>query len=162
MPTAEELRQRFEEMAGQHAPEVSNIAKVKSVDEDKAMCVLIDEDGQEILNVRLRPVLNGNKSFLQIPKLGTYALAIRVEDDDDWMVIACDEVDKVVYYVGHSVFQIDDKFHFEANGKNFATVLKSLLNVIEKGYKTNTGATIQLIDFVNFEKVKQDFEKILK
>lgn len=89
-------------------------------------------------------------------------MAIRVEDDDHWMIIGCDELEKVVYYVGESIFQIDDKFQFEANGKNLSTVLQLLLNVIEKGYKTNTGVTIQLIDFVQFEQVKNDLKQLLK
>lgn len=162
MATPEQIREGLKGIAKSYAPEVSNIAKVKSVDEAKATCILIDEDEQEYLDVRLRPVLNGKKSFLQIPKVGTFVLAIRVEDDDDWMVIACDEVEKVVYYVGNSVFQIDDKFHFEANGKNLANVVSRLLDVVEKGYKTNTGATIQLIMFPEFQEIKNDFKNILK
>lgn len=162
MATPEQIRQRLEEIAGGQAPAVSNIAKVKTVNEEKATCILIDEDGQEYPEVRLRPVLNGKKSFLQIPKVGTYVLAIRVEDDEDWMVIACDEVDKVIYYVGETIFQIDDKFLFEANGKNLLKVIKSLLNIIEKGYQTNTGTTIKLIEFLAFQQVKKDFEKLLK
>ncbi|MBT0550251.1 hypothetical protein [Riemerella anatipestifer] len=162
MATAEQIRQGLIEMAGSYAPVVSNIASVKSVDEEKATCILIDEDEQEFLNVRLRPVLNGNKSFIQIPKVGSFVLAIRIEDDDDWMVISCDEVEKVIYYVGDSVFQIDDKFHFSANGADFSKVFKKLLKVIEKGYKTNTGVTIQLIDFEGFKSVESDIKKLLK
>ena len=95
MPTPEQIRAALKEMAKNDGPAVSNIAKVKSVDETKATCVLVDEDGQEIFDVRLRPVLTGNKSFILVPKVGSYVLAVRVEDDEDWMVIASDEIDKV-------------------------------------------------------------------
>ncbi|MGZ9677547.1 hypothetical protein [Flavobacterium sp. GNP001] len=47
MATAEQIREGFKAMAKSDGPAVSNIAKVKSVDETKATCVLIDEDGQE-------------------------------------------------------------------------------------------------------------------
>ena len=83
MATAAQIREAFEKMAKSDGPAVSNIAKVKSVDETKATCVLIDEDGQEFFNVRLRPVLTGNKSFILVPKVGSYVLAVRVEDDED-------------------------------------------------------------------------------
>ena len=69
MATAAQIREAFEKMAKSDGPAVSNIAKVKSVDETKATCVLIDEDGQEFFNVRLRPVLTGNKSFILVPKV---------------------------------------------------------------------------------------------
>ncbi len=83
MATEEQIREGFQKLAQKFGPAVSNIAIVKSVDEAKATCVLIDEDEQEYLDVRLRPVLNGKQSFLQVPKVGTYVLAIRIEDDDD-------------------------------------------------------------------------------
>ena len=44
MATPAEIRARLEEMAKEHGPAVSNIAKVKSVNENKATCVLEDED----------------------------------------------------------------------------------------------------------------------
>jgi hypothetical protein len=79
-------------MAKDDGPAVSNIAKVKSVDENKATCVLIDEDGQEIFDVRLRQF--SQVKFILVPKVGSYVLAVRVEDDDDWMVITA-EIEKV-------------------------------------------------------------------
>jgi len=107
MPTPEQIRKGLEQMAKNDGPAVSNIAKVKSVDETKATCVLIDEDGQEIFDVRLRPVLTGKKSFILVPKVGSQVLAVRVEDDDDWMVIASDEIEKIGYYIGTMIFEID-------------------------------------------------------
>ncbi|WP_234111685.1 hypothetical protein [Chryseobacterium sp. R2A-55] len=162
MATPEQIREGLKRIAKSHAPEVSNIAVVKSVNEDEATCILIDEDEQEYLDVRLRPVLNGNKSFMQIPKVGTYVLAVRVEDDDDWMVIACDEVEKFVWFVGNTKLQLDDKVHFEANGKNYADLMTRLFSVIEKGYQTNTGATIKLVMLPEFLSIKNDFKQLLK
>ena len=65
--TIGDIRERLGDLVGSAGPAVSNIAKVKSVNENLATCVLEDEDGQEIPEVRLRPVLTGKKSFLQIP-----------------------------------------------------------------------------------------------
>jgi hypothetical protein len=55
-------------MAKDDGPTVSNIAKVKSVDENKATCVLIDEDGQEIFDVRLRQF--SRVKFILVPDWG--------------------------------------------------------------------------------------------
>ena len=162
MATPEQLREAFRGIAAAYGPAVSNIAVVKSVNENDATCILIDEDEQEYLDVRLRPVLNGNKSFIQIPKVGTFVLAIRIEDDEDWMVIACDQVDKFHWVTGNSNLEVSDKIHIEANGQNMIDLLQRLFTVIEKGYTTNNGPTIKLILDSEFNSIKTGFKKLLK
>lgn len=160
--TLENIREQLQQMAGSVGPAVSNIAKVKSVDESKATCTLEDEDGQEVLEVRLRPVLSGKKSFLQIPKIGSFVLAIRIEDNDDWMIVACDEVEKFVWNTAQAEIEISDKIHIEANEKSLLELMEKLFQIIEKGYQTNTGTTIQLILKPQFEQLKNEFKQLLK
>lgn len=162
MATPEQIRLALAGLAKSQAPAVSNIARVKSVNESEATCVLIDEDDQEFLDVRLKPVLSDNKSFLQIPKIGTFVLAVRVEDDDDWMVISCDEVDKFLWMVGDTKVELTDKILLEANSQNLLNLMERLFTVVERGYKTNSGATIQLILNTEFSSIKNDFKKLLK
>lgn len=162
MATPEQIRKGFEDLAKNHAPTVSNIARVKSVDENNATCTLIDEDDQEFLEVRLKPVISDNKSFIQIPKVGTYVLAVRIEDDDDWMIIACDEVDKFLWVVGDTKLELTDKILLEANNQNLLSLMERLFTVIERGYQTNTGVTIQLILQSEFSTIKNDFKQLLK
>tara|TARA_R110000868_G_scaffold52171_6_gene165044 strand:+ start:28896 stop:29387 length:492 start_codon:yes stop_codon:yes gene_type:complete len=163
MPTPEQIRKAMEDMAKGHGPAVSNIAKVKSVDENKATCLLIDEDGQEIFDVRLRPVLTGKKSFILVPKVGSYVLAVRVEDDDDWMVIACDEIEKVGYYVGDTIVELTDKVQISAGGENLATLIDGLFEAIGKMvFTTNTGPTIKLVNKPEFEDLRTKFKTLLK
>ena len=162
MATEEQIRDGFRSIAASLAPPVSNIARVKSVNETEGTCTLIDEDDQEYLEVRLKPILSDNKSFLQIPKIGTYVLAVRVEDDEDWMVIACDEVDKFLWIVGDTKLELTDKICMEANNQNLLALLQRLFTVIEKGYQTNTGVTIQLVLLSEFLNIKNDFKQLLK
>lgn len=160
--TEEQIRAGFQQMAQSAGPVTTNIAKVKAVDEEKALCTLEDEDGQEILEVRLRPVLTGKKSFLQIPKVGSFVLTIKIEDDDEWMIIACDEVEKFVWWTPTAEVEISDKIHIEANGNNLADMMNKLFEIIERGYKTNTGVTIDLIMKPQFDQLKEDFKTLLK
>lgn len=163
MATPEQIRQGLKKMAKQDGPAVSNIAKVKSVDETKATCVLIDEDDQEIFDVRLRPVLTGNKSFILVPKVGSFVLAVRVEDDEDWMVIAADEVTKVAYYVGSTTLELTDKVHIEAGGENLASLIDGLFSAISKMvFTTNVGPTINLVNKIEFEDLRMKFKTLLK
>jgi hypothetical protein len=166
--TPEQLRNRLEEMAKASGPAVSNIAKVKSVDQDKAICVLEDEDGQEIPAVRLRPVLNGKKSFIQIPKVGTFVLAIRIEDDDDWMVIACDEVDKIAWYAGTTTFEIDNGFLLKKENETLKKLMADLIeacknmNFIVTTPDTINGSTTVLNNLAEFTAIEIRFNQFLK
>ena len=161
--TIEDIRQKLGDLAGSSGPAVSNIAKVKSVDENGAVCVLEDEDGQEIPEVRLRPVLTGKKSFLQLPKIGSLVLAVRIEDDEDWMIIACDEVDKFLWVTDTTKIELTDKVHISANNKNMAELIDKLFEAILKmRFTTNAGPTIRLINRPEFESLKNEFKELLK
>ncbi|TDX86173.1 hypothetical protein [Epilithonimonas xixisoli] len=162
MATEEQLREGLQEMAKRFGPAVSNIAIVKSVDEENATCVLIDEDDQEFLDVRLRPVLTGKQSFLQVPKVGSFVLAIRIEDDDDWLVIAQDETEKFLWITPTAKIEVSEKILIEANEKNLLSLMERLFTVLEKGYQTNNGPTINLILTPEFESIKNDFKQLLK
>lgn len=162
MATPEQIRKGFQELAARFGPQVSNIAIVKSVNENEATCVLIDEDEQEYLDVRLRPVLTGKQSFIQIPKVGSYVLAIRIEDDEDWMVIASDEVEKFLWITTTAKVEISDKLLFEANNQNLLSLMERLFVVISRGYQTNNGPTIKLILEPEFNSIKNDFKHLLK
>ena len=163
MPTHAQLREKLEEMSKMHGPAVSNIAKVKSVDEVKATCVLEDEDGQELLNVRLRPVLNGKKAVMLLPKIGSSVLAVRIEDDDDWMVVGVDEVSKVGYYVGNTIVELTDKVHIEANSESLGTLMDDLFTAISNMvFVTPAGNTISLVNLTEFTMLKTRFKQLLK
>ena len=162
MATEEQIRKGLQDLAARFGPQVSNIATVKTVDEDKATCVLIDEDSQEYVDVRLRPILTGKQSFLQIPKVGTQVLAVRIEDDDAWMILAHDETEKFLWITPNAKVEISDKLLFEANNQNLLALMERLFTVIENGYTTNNGPTIKLILTPEFENIKNDFKKLLK
>ena len=162
MATEEQIRNGLQELAKRFGPQVSNIATVKSVNENEATCVLIDEDGQEYVDVRLRPVLTGKQSFLQIPKVGTQVLAVRIEDDDAWMILAHDETEKFLWITPSAKVEVSDKILLEANNQNLLSLMERLFTVISKGYQTNNGPTIQLILTPEFESIKNDFKQLLK
>jgi hypothetical protein len=97
MEKAEEIRQKLFEMAKELGPAPTMLARVQSVDEVERTCVLVDDLTELPYNdVRLRPVQDATKSITLIPKVNTWALAIRIEDNDEWMVIACGELDKIL------------------------------------------------------------------
>lgn len=169
MATPEQIRAALEEMAKKSGPAVSNIAKVKSVNEIKATCTLIDEDGLEYLNVRLRPVLTGKKSFILVPKIGSQVLAVRVEDDDDWMIIAADEITKIGYYIGNAIFEIDaNGFLLKKENETLKKLMTDLISAIKAMSFTLTtpdtinGSTTLLNNLAQFTAIETRINQFLK
>lgn len=147
MASESEIRERLKHLAGSYAPAVSNIARIKSVDENECTCILSDDDGLEFFDVRLKPVTGKNKSFLQIPKKGSFVLAIRVEDDDDWMVVACEEIEKVQVIVG---------------GESILQVVSDLFSAIMKmTFANGAGATGTTLNIAEFQTLQQRINKII-
>ncbi|MFV0313255.1 MAG: hypothetical protein ACK5KN_16630 [Dysgonomonas sp.] len=144
MASDEELREALRKTAVMYAPDSSVLAQIKSVNEKECTCVLVDDDGQEFFNVRLRPVTGKNKSFLQIPKAGSFVLAVRVEDSGDWMVVACDEVEKVQLIVGNSEIIVTEDDILMNGGKLGGLIkiseLTAKLNELVQIYNTHTHA----------------------
>ena len=169
MPTPEQIRAAFEKMAKEDGPAVSNIAKVKSVDETKATCVLVDENEQEIFDVRLRPVLTGKKSFILVPKVGSLVLAVRVEDDDDWMVIASDEIERIGYYIETSIFEMDSTgFLLKKENETLRKIMVDLIGAVKAMSFTLTtpdtinGSTTLLNNATQFTAIETRINGFLK
>lgn len=105
MDYPEQIRERLRQMASEVGPDNTLIGKVSSVDEDNLVCDIKDDDGLDFYDVRLQPVLDGNESVTLFPKVGCWAVAIRLEDSDDFFLIACTELDKWRLTVGETIVE---------------------------------------------------------
>jgi hypothetical protein len=169
MGMIEDIRRALEDMAKKAGPEVSNIAKVQSVNESAGTCVLVDDDGLEYFDVRLRPVQSSNKSFIMIPKIGSLVLTVRIEDADEWLVIACDEIEKVGYYIDGVVFEVDsDGFLLKKQNETLKQLMSDLLTAIEgMSFTVATpdfvnGSTTAMVNVAQFSAIKTRFNQFLK
>lgn len=107
MGKQEQIRSLLKKMANDGVGETL-LAKVKSVNTVAMTCELTDDDNAlDFFDVRLRPVLDGKESITIIPKVGTWALAVRIEGDEDWMVIAVGEADKWRMKIGTAIVEQD-------------------------------------------------------
>lgn len=132
-------------MAGKDGPVQTLLAIVESVDVDEYTCVLNDDDIL-IYDVRLRPVINENESLTLVPKVGSWVLAIRIEDDEEWMVIAVDEVDRYRIVVGNMLFQMKDgKFMVSSGAESLGKLIDELILQIQAIYAPKNSAAITLI-----------------
>lgn len=131
MELDEQIRSGIKRLAEAVGPVATMLAKVISVDTEAKTCVLLEtigEDEIEIPEVRLRPVLNGKESITIYPKTGSYVLAVRIENDEQWMVLAVDEAERINYKTDNSEFEMSNGFLLKRGDDTLKAVL---LNVIE-------------------------------
>jgi hypothetical protein len=127
MDKDEQIREGLRRIASSVGPAPTLMGKVVSVNEDDQTCV-IDDDGLEIPDVRLRPVLNGNRSLVLFPKVGTYGLAVRLEKTEEWMLVGADQVSKIIAETGDIVFTLgEDKVSLTKPASSLYDILKKMI-----------------------------------
>ena len=131
MTIAEQIRQRLAEIAAASGPAASMLGIVASINEQEGTCVLLNDD-IEIFDVRLRPVITGKESITIYPKAGAWALAVRVENENDWCLIATEEADKLRMKVGNCVFEITDGFLVQKSGDTLLDVVKLIIEACQQ------------------------------
>jgi hypothetical protein len=145
MSAQEEIRERLKRLAGDFGPAASMLGEVVSVDEAEGVCVINDGD-IDVYDVRLRPVITANQGVTLFPAVGSFVLAIRIEQSDEWLLIAAEKIDKCRVVVGNIEAELDGEKVLLKKGSDDA---KKLLNDFIDAVKnlklmTNTGVTISL------------------
>lgn len=163
MDKEEQIREAIRRLGSEVGPLHTLLAQVESVDEAALTCTLIDDD-VEIFDVRLSPVLNGNQSVIIFPKINSWVIAIRIEHDEDWMIMAADEIEKYRITIGTQIIEMDGtQVMIKNNNDDLKTLMNDLLNaIINMKFTTNTGVTIELINALDFENIQTRFNAFLK
>lgn len=164
MEKQEQIRERLKALAGLHGPLQTNLAEVVSVDEEEMTCELKDEDDLAIYDVRLKPVLTEGESLVMIPKVGSMVLTARIEDDEEWTVIQCEEIEKFRVTVGEMVMELDgEKLQISKAGESLKSLLSDLLGAIKAlTVPTNVGPSGTPINVVAFEAIENRINNFLK
>lgn len=105
MGKIEEIREQLKQWANNGGPAPTMLAKVVSVNETNNTCVL-DEDGMLVQDVRLTPVIDTGEGLTLYPKVNTWALAVRIENENDWYLIGCKEVFKYRLKINTLLFEV--------------------------------------------------------
>lgn len=108
MDKHEQIRQGLRDFSSLHGPAPTILAQVQDIDESNATCELKDEETDITYHdVRLRPVLRNGESVTQYPHVGSWVIAMRIENTKEWMVVACCNIDKWRLKIGNSTIEQD-------------------------------------------------------
>jgi hypothetical protein len=165
MSRIQEIRDALRDHASKYGPPPTMIGVVSEVSSDGDTCTLIDEETDfEYPGIRLRPVIDGNEALTIIPKIGTFALAVRLENEEEWMIISVGQADKYIMVVGNIRFEMSGGQILLQNGaESLKTLFDDLLTaILAMEFTTNTGVTISLVNSVTFVNLKTRFESLFK
>lgn len=144
MKQGEELIEAIQESI--NIPKQVVLGEVTSVDtEAQTATIKLDNEGNVKYEVRLKSIIDKNGlGLVTYPKTGTNILAGKIYNNDDYIMIACNEVDKFLIDNGDDGGLV--------NITNLAKRLKNLENDIKGLYNT----------FRNWSPVPQDGGAALK
>lgn len=146
--TVEEIRDKLKGMReSSNSGTVSLLGSITDIDPIARTCTLND-NGIAYYGVRLQVVTGGSKGVLVLPKDGSSGLAVRIEETDGWMLLACSKIERVELII---------------NDENIGDLVRDLLKAIRAmKFTTNAGPTIALINDPEFIAIEQRIDKIFK
>lgn len=146
MRDIEEIKNAFEKFSGKHGPKVIVPAEVLSVNEDELMVAVRFGNDAEVDDVRLKSVVKNGNHFVLLPVVGSIIQVARIENSDEYVVIAVDEITAVRCKVDNAEFKIDqDGFTLQQGDDSLGKVLQDLIEQILLIYAPKNTAAIQLI-----------------
>jgi hypothetical protein len=130
MVKSEQIRKALGDFAASFGPAPTTIGTVASVGE--RTCILTVDD-LDYPDIRLSPVIDGTEGLTIFPKVGTMAMAIRIEEADEWMLIGCQEIDKYRLVVGDLVFEVGtDQFTVKKGADSLKDALTLIVEAIQQ------------------------------
>ena len=96
--TAEQLKEAFTIFSRKHGPAAVLPATVTAVNNDDTIA-LVFSDGSTVDDARLKAVVKAGDKYMIVPAAGTNVLACKIENSDEYYVLACDEISEM-FFIG--------------------------------------------------------------
>jgi hypothetical protein len=159
MGEVEEIKKLFEQASKRFGPAQVLPVKVISVNGTELTAAVEFSDGSNMDDVRLKAVIKEGDHYVMLPVVGSYALVARIENTDEYLLLAADEVSDVVAVMG------EIEYGLNAAGmllkKDDDTLLIGLTKMVE--------AVQQIVvmygnnpDYAKLTEAKIIFEKLLR
>lgn len=109
MDTSEELQRALTEMVkSQSAGPVILPAVVTEVRAEDNVCDVLAMGEWEVFDVRLRAAINGQPSMYVVePMVGSTVLIARIASSDEFLLLACTEIQRLHVVIGSMTFDMD-------------------------------------------------------
>ncbi len=132
MDKDEQIRKGLKQFA--KVPEGIFIAEVTAVNKTNDTIHIVDVDGLDYQEVRLKSVIDNKKGVVTYPALKSSVLVASIGNDDNTLfVVGFSEVESIKGAIGTSEFEIDKEgYQLTSKGENLKTVLNDHISEIGK------------------------------
>ncbi|RYZ21647.1 MAG: hypothetical protein EOO10_22270 [Chitinophagaceae bacterium] len=96
----EQIKEQLTNFSSKHGPAAIVPAEVVLVNEEEATVHVRFSDDSEIEDVRLKAVVTGAEGFYCLPVAGSQIQVARIENSDEYVVVAFSDIDKIVMVKG--------------------------------------------------------------
>ena len=122
----EHIKRELMAFSGRYGPAAILPATIKTVNDDTTVSVELS-NGEPVEDVRLKSVVKDGNQFLLIPSVGSIVQIGRLEDSEEYIIVAVDEVSSVQLVIGSVKLEADDAGFIIEKG---ASSLKELINLV--------------------------------
>ena len=154
----EQTKEQLGNFASKFGPKVIVPAKVTAVDSSNDTVEIEFSDGATVDDARLRSVVKAGNKVVMVPKVGSIVQVGRIENSDEWLVIAVEEITAIKYVIGSVSFLVDENGFVIKKGTDTlwdaAKLLFEALEIVVILQGTN-------IDMVKLLAAKNKFKDIL-
>jgi len=152
----DQIREGLEQFSAKRGPAAIIPAVVKTVNEDDNTIAVVFSDEVQIDDVRLRSVVKSGNKTVRFPKVESVVLVGCIENSDEYVCIAMEEVDKVLYVIDNTKVETTADGHLiQVNNTKIETTDESCLI-----QKNNTKVEVS-DDGILVEKGSESLKKIL-
>jgi hypothetical protein len=132
--TQEETKKELAKFAGHYGPAAVLPATVLSVNDDDTVEIEFS-DGAVVDDARLKSVVKDGNKFLLVPAVNSIVLVAKIENSDEYYVIAVDEITEVLAVIGNTKVQVNATgLLFERGNDTLGKVLQDLIAEVLKIY----------------------------
>lgn len=161
----QDIGRALSDFSSKYGPASILPAEVLQVNGDDTISVRLS-DGVEIEDVRLRSVVKVGNKVLLIPKVGSIVQIARIENSEEFLVIAVEEITSVLFIIGTARFEVDQAgFLIKKGAESLGKLVADLLDaILSERHNTMYGPTVSLTpdSQLKFNQLKTRAANLLK
>lgn len=159
----EDIKDELGKFSSRFGPKIILPATVRAINNDDTIAIEFSDDST-VDDARLKSVIKDGNKVLLIPKVGSIVLVAKIENSDEYLVVAVEEITEQRIQIGTVTFKITDEgFLIQKGGETLKKIFDDLLEEIKKlTVNTNVGPSSVPINILAFETIKTRVNNFLQ
>lgn len=127
----DDIKTELDTFASKRGPAALISAKVKVVNADESTCEVEIDNGAVIDDVQLRSIVKSGDKVVVIPKEDSIVLIARINNSDEYFVVAVEEFEKILIGHGDLDIEVADKIKIEKGGDSLKSAFVKAIEATE-------------------------------